>query len=43
MDGTIKENTVKDQVNCGAAIDQVSCLQHFRFEVPIKCLSREDD
>lgn len=43
MDGTVKEKAMEDQVDCGAAIDQVFCLQHFRFEVPIKYLSREDD
>lgn len=43
MDGTVKEKAVKVQVDCGVGIDQVFCLQHFRFEVPIKCLSRDDD
>lgn len=43
MDGPVKEKAMEDQVDCGAAIDQVFCLQHFRFVVPIKCLSREDD
>jgi len=43
MDGTVKEKAMEDQVDCGAAIDQMFCLQHFMFEVSIKYLSREDD